>query len=72
MKHKVVEILKERGIDFKNQPIEQLYYVGMENVKSEIEFYFDKPFTCESVIKELFIIGIKKYLAKQTTNKTTL
>ena len=36
----------------------------MENVRDNIEFYFDKPYTCESVIKELFIRGIISYIEK--------
>jgi len=37
----------------------------MENVRDNIEFYFDKTFTCESVIKELFIRGIINYIEKK-------
>ena len=62
MKHKLKEILLERNIEVKNFPIETLYKVGIDNVKDNIEFYFDKTYTCESVIKELFIRGIEKYL----------
>jgi hypothetical protein len=62
MKHKIKEILSERNIEIKNFPIDTLYKVGIDNVRDNIEFYFDKTYTCESVIKELFIRGIEKYL----------
>ena len=36
----------------------------IHNVYNNIEFYFDKKYTCESVIKELFIRGIKDHIEK--------
>ena len=63
MVHKVKEILVERNIS-SDISIETLYKVGMDNVKEHIEFYYDKPYTCESVIKELFIRGIIEYIDK--------
>ena len=65
MLYKIREILAERNIETKNFSTEVLYKVGMENVKNNIEFYFDKPYTCESVIKELFIRGIVSYVEKK-------
>jgi hypothetical protein len=65
MLFKIKEILDDRNIDTKSFSNETLYKVGMENVKDNIEFYFDKPYTCESVIKELFIRGIISYIEKQ-------
>jgi hypothetical protein len=63
MVHKVKQILLDRNID--SHVSEQiLYKVGMDNVKNNIEFYFDKTYTCESVIKELFIRGIIDYIDK--------
>jgi hypothetical protein len=64
MLYKIREILSERNIETKNISTDTLYKVGMENVKNNIEFYFDKPYTCESVIKELFIRGVITYLEK--------
>lgn len=58
----IKQLLNERKVETKNFPVETLYKVGMENVKQNIEFYFDKPYTCESVIKELFIRGIIDYI----------
>jgi hypothetical protein len=64
MKHKIKELLLERNVEIENLSIDTLYKVGMENVRENIEFYFDKPYTCESVIKELFIRGIISYISK--------
>jgi hypothetical protein len=64
MKHKIKELLLERNVNTQNLSIDTLYKVGMENVRENIEFYFDKTYTCESVIKELFIRGIISYISK--------
>jgi hypothetical protein len=65
MKHKIKELLLERNIEVENFPIETLYKVGIDNVRENIEFYYDKSYTCESVIKELFIRGIIDYIEKK-------
>lgn len=62
----IKSLLLERNMESKNFSDEVLYKVGMENVRNNIEFYFDKTYTCESVIKELFIRGIINYIE---TNK---
>ena len=64
MKQIVKELLSERNIESKNFHVDTLYKVGMENVRDNIEFYFDKTYTCESVIKELFIRGVLSYIEK--------
>jgi hypothetical protein len=64
MKQLVKELLSERNIESKNFHVDTLYKVGMENVRDNIEFYFDKTYTCESVIKELFIRGVISYIEK--------
>jgi len=61
---KVKEILSERNVQIENFSTDTLYKVGMDNVKENIEFYFDKTYTCESVIKELFIRGVINYIEK--------
>lgn len=61
---KVKEILSERNVQIENFSPDVLYKVGMDNVKENIEFYFDKTYTCESVIKELFIRGVISYIEK--------
>lgn len=64
MKHKIKELLLERNVEIENFPIETLYKVGIDNVRENIEFYYDKTYTCESVIKELFVRGIINYIQK--------
>lgn len=59
---KVKEMLQERNVKTDNYPTEVLYKAGMDNVKDNIEFYFDKTYTCESVIKELFVRGVISYI----------
>lgn len=61
MIYKIKQILEEKKIKT-NFSIDELYKIGMDNVKDNIEFYFDKTYTCESVIQELFIRGIIKYI----------
>ena len=65
MRHKLKELLLERDIEIENFPIETLYKVGLDNVRNNIEFYYDKTYTCESVIKELFIRGIIDYIQQK-------
>jgi hypothetical protein len=62
MIYRIKELLDERNVRSENFPLEELYKVGMENVKDNIEFYFDKTYTCESVIKELFVRGIIQHI----------
>jgi hypothetical protein len=64
MKHRIKELLIERNVDVKNFSLDTLYKVGINNVRENIEFYYDKTYTCESVIKELFIRGIIDYIEK--------
>jgi len=65
MIHMIKEILLERDVSIENLPLDTLYKVGMDNVRENIEFYFDKTYTCESVIKELFIRGIVNYIQQK-------
>ena len=65
MIYRVKELLDERNVKSENFPLHELYKVGMDNVKDNIEFYFDKTYTGESVIKELFIRGIITYIEKE-------
>jgi hypothetical protein len=65
MRHKIKELLLERNVNIENLSIDTLYKVGMDNVRENIEFYFDKSYTCESVIKELFIRGIISYIQQK-------
>jgi len=65
MKHMINSFLLERNVERKNFSDDILYKVGMDNVRNNIEFYYDKTYTCESVIKELFIRGIIDYIQKR-------
>jgi hypothetical protein len=58
MKQQILTLLSERNIDTSKYDIDFLYRAGMLNISNNIEFYYDKPYTCESVIKELFIRGV--------------
>jgi len=69
MLYKIKELLAERNIESRNFPVEKLYKVGMDNVRDNIEFYFDKPYTCESVIQELFVRGIIDYIEDKKYQK---
>jgi len=62
MNNKINEILVRNRIKVDKFNIEFFHKIGMDNVKDNIEFYFDKSFTCESVIQELFIRGITEYI----------
>jgi len=62
MRHLIQELIRQRNV--KNFSVDDLYKVGMENVKQNIEFYYDKTYTCESVIKELFIRELSVILIK--------
>ena len=64
MKHMINSLLLERNVENKNFSDDILYKVGMDNVRNNIEFYSDKTFTCEYVIKELFIRGIINYIER--------
>lgn len=65
MKYRLFEFLRERNIDSRNISADDLYCAGMDNVRDNIEFYFDKTYTCESVIKELFIRGVITYIERK-------
>ena len=62
----IKELLKQRNINTNDVPLDILYNVGMNNIKDNIEYYFDEKFICDTVIPELFISGILEYLK---TNK---
>ena len=54
MKQKVYNILREKNIDYKKFNVDTLCEAGIKNIINNIEFYYDKPYSCESVLKELF------------------
>ena len=62
LKQKIGDILRNKKMENRSFELEDLYRAGMDNVKNNIEFYHDKTYTCESVITELFIRGVDKYI----------
>jgi hypothetical protein len=58
MKDKIYTLLNQRNLDIKKFNIDLLYKAGITNIINNIEFYYDKPYTCESVFKELFNRGV--------------
>lgn len=66
MKQKILTILMERKLDIHQYNIDILYEAGMKNIYNNIEFYCDKTYTCESVIKELFIRGVMDQIKRQS------
>jgi hypothetical protein len=64
MLHKVKELLDKKNVEYKNFPVERLYKAGMDNIRDNIEYYFDKTYTCESVLQELFVRGMISYIEK--------
>ena len=67
MKHTIYDLLNQKNIKTQFN-IDILYSVGMKNIMDNIEFYYDKQYTCESVIKELFTRGILEYIRKNQVN----
>jgi len=64
MKQRILNILRERNLDTKRFNVEILYKAGINNIVDNIEFYIDKPYTCESVLKELYKRGVLEQIEK--------
>lgn len=64
MRQKILNILRERNLDRGNFNMEILYSAGINNIIDNIEFYFDKPYSCESVLVELFQRGVIEQIKK--------
>jgi len=58
MKQRIINILMEKNLDTKRYNIDILYNAGINNIVDNIEYYIDKPYTCESVLEELFKRGV--------------
>jgi hypothetical protein len=58
MIQKVYGILREKNIDSNKFNIDILCDAGLRNIINNVEFYYDKPYSCESVLKELFTRGV--------------
>jgi len=64
MKDKIYTLLIQKNLDINKYNIDKLYQAGINNILINIEFYHDKPYTCESVIKELFNRGVLEEIKK--------
>jgi len=66
MKEKIYSILLQRNLDINKYNIDSLYLAGVKMIVDNIEFYYDKPYSCESVFKELFNRGILEEIKKES------
>lgn len=62
MKSQVVKILLENNLDPNKFNIDDLYNIGKKNIINNIEYYFDKEYSCKSVLTGLFKDGINNYI----------
>ena len=62
MKQIIFNILSQKNLLNKGYDIEDLYKAGIDNIILSIEYYYDKPYTCQSVLQELFQRGVLKKL----------
>lgn len=58
MKQIIYNLLNQRNLEIQRYNIDVLYQAGMNNIINNIEYYYDKPYSCQSVLKELFIRGV--------------
>ena len=66
MKQRIYSILREHNLDCEMYNIDLLYKVGIDNIICNLDFYYDKPYACDSVIRELFTRGVIDYVTKKT------
>ena len=64
MKQRLLNILRDENIDITKYNIDMLYNAGILNIINNLDFYYDKPYSCESVIKELFTRGVISQIKK--------
>jgi hypothetical protein len=58
MKQIIINLLVQRNLEIKRYNLDVLYQAGINNILKNIEFYYDKPYSCNSVLKELFERGV--------------
>lgn len=68
MKETIYKLLSQRNLEISKFNIELLYQAGINKIVDGIEFYYDKPYTCESVLKELFHRGVLEEIKKVQSN----
>lgn len=64
MKDKIYILLIQKNLDITKYNVERLYQAGLNKIIDNIEFYYDKPYSCESVFKELFDRGVMEEVRK--------
>lgn len=64
MKDKIYILLIQKNLDISKYNVEILYQAGLNKIIDNIEFYYDKPYSCESVFKELFDRGVMEEIKK--------
>lgn len=64
MKDKIYILLIQKNLDISKYNVERLYQAGLNKIIDNIEFYYDKPYSCESVFKELFDRGVMEEVKK--------
>lgn len=69
MKGNIPRILVENGFDPFNYDLDELYKAGKSNMLDNIEFYYDKEYSCKSVLKSLFVAGILEFIKNQGKSK---
>ena len=58
MKQIIINLLSQRNLEIRRYNLDVLYQAGINNIVKNIEYYYDKPYTCQSVLKELFERGV--------------
>lgn len=69
MKSEISRILAEKGIDHSHYDLEQLYQIGKKNIIENIELYWDKDYSCKSVLRSLFVDGIVDWIKQEGKSK---
>lgn len=69
MKQDIIKILNQRNIDESKYDLDLLYKAGLDRIIENIEYYYDKPYSCSSVFKELFENGIFDYIKSEDINR---
>ena len=66
MRDKIYNLLIQSNLDVNRFNIDKLHQAGINNIIKNIDYYYDKPYTCESVLKELFDRGVLEELKIQS------
>ena len=67
MRQIIINLLSQRNLEIRRYNLDVLYQAGINNILKNIEYYYDKPYTCNSVLKELFERGVIEKI-KETQN----